>query len=69
MKRLFAIFVLTPAEQRLVIFIVLLLVAGVWYKHHRDLDYSAPPELAPSMSPTPQGAAVSKPPTNKNGGL
>jgi hypothetical protein len=69
MKRLLAIFVLTPREQRLVIFVVLALVLGAWYKHHRDLNYSVLPELAPSMSPTPQGAAVSKPPTNKNGGL
>jgi hypothetical protein len=69
MKQLLAIFVLTPREQRLIIFVVLALVVGAWYKHHRDLNYSVPPEPAPSMSPTPQGAAVSKPPTNKKGGL
>jgi hypothetical protein len=63
-KRLFAIFVLTPAEQRLVIFVVLLLVAGAWYKHKNDINYSAPPLPTPSVSPSPQGAAVSKPPTN-----
>ena len=34
MKRLFGIFVLTPADQRLVIFVVLLLVAGACYKRH-----------------------------------
>jgi len=50
-KRLFAIFVLTPAEQRLIIFVVLLLVAGVWYKHHRDLSYMAAPHPAPTASP------------------
>jgi hypothetical protein len=61
-KRLFAIFILTPAEQRLVIFVVLLLVAGAWYKHHRDLENSVLP--TPSASPSPQGAAVSKPPAN-----
>lgn len=51
MKRLFAIFVLTPAEQRLVIFVVLLLVAGAWYKHHRDLSYGATPHPAPTATP------------------
>jgi hypothetical protein len=50
-KRLFAIFVLTPAEQRLVIFVVLLLVAGAWYKHHRDLTYQAAPHPASAVSP------------------
>jgi hypothetical protein len=50
-KRLFAIFVLTPAEQRLVIFVVLLLIAGAWYKHHRDLNYPMKPQ--PTVSPTP----------------
>jgi hypothetical protein len=63
-KRFFSLFVLTPAEQRLIILLVLLLVAAAWYKHHRDLNYSVPPQPASSMSPTPQGAAVSKPPTN-----
>jgi hypothetical protein len=63
-KRLFAIFVLTPAEQRLVIFVVLLLVAGAWYKHHRDLNVAVRPLPTPSASPLPQGAAVSKPPAN-----
>jgi hypothetical protein len=52
-KRLFAIFVLTPAEQRLVIFIVLLLVAGAWYKHHRDLSYPMKPQPSPTVSPSP----------------
>jgi hypothetical protein len=51
MKRLWAMFVLTPAEQRLVIFVVLLLVAGAWYKHHRDLNYQAPPHPTPAASP------------------
>jgi hypothetical protein len=40
-KRLFAIFILTPAEQRLIIFVVLLLVAVAWYKHHRELQCAA----------------------------
>ena len=57
MKRFFAVFVLTPAEQRLVIFVVLLIVAGAWYKHHRDLKLSAaqrPVETAtPAISPSP----------------
>ncbi|HXM33482.1 MAG TPA: hypothetical protein VN921_07495 [Chthoniobacterales bacterium] len=51
MKRFFAVFVLTPAEQRLVIFVVLLIVAGAWYKHHRDLRFSAAPR--PAETPTP----------------
>jgi hypothetical protein len=51
MKGLFAMFVLTPAEQRLVIFVVLLLVAGAWYKHHRDLGYQAAPYPVPTASP------------------
>jgi hypothetical protein len=53
-KRLFAIFVLTPAEQRLVIFVVLLLVASAWYKYHRDLENSVRPLPTPSASPSPQ---------------
>ena len=51
MKRFFAIFVLKPAEQRVVIFVVLLLIAGAWLKHYRDLNYNVP---APSViSPSP----------------
>jgi hypothetical protein len=50
-KRLFAIFVLTSAEQRLVIFVVLLLSAGAWYKHHRDLSSSAAPHSTPAATP------------------
>lgn len=57
MKRFFAIFVLTPREQRLVIFVMLLLVAGAWFKHHRDLSFEAasrPAETAtPAISPSP----------------
>jgi hypothetical protein len=57
MKRLFGIFVLTPAEQRVVILVVLLLVAFAWFKHQRDLSYeSAPPSsaaAAPVISPSP----------------
>jgi hypothetical protein len=68
-KRFFSLFVLTPAEQRLIILLVLLLVAAAWYKHHRDLNYSVPLQPTPSMSPEPQGTAVSKPPTSDNGGL
>jgi hypothetical protein len=51
MKRLWAVFVLTPAEQRLVIFVVLLLVAGAWYKHHRDLSSDAAPRPAETATP------------------
>lgn len=59
MKRLFAMFVLTPREQRLVIFVVVALVVGVSIKHHRDMalndapSLTSPPALAPLVSPTP----------------
>jgi hypothetical protein len=53
MKRLLAMFVLTPREQRLVIFVVLLLVAGAWYKHHRDLNSDAAPRAAETAPPAP----------------
>ena len=57
MKRFFAVFVLTRAEQRLVIFVVLLIVAGAWYKHYRDLQFSAAPRptetATPAISPSP----------------
>ena len=36
MKRFLNLFVLTQAEQRLIIILVLLLVAGAWLKHHYD---------------------------------
>ncbi len=58
MKRFFNVFALTHPEQRLIIVLILLLVAGAWYKHHRDMQDTLPPPQAPSASPTPQGAAV-----------
>jgi hypothetical protein len=61
-KRLLNVFVLTPAEQRVVIVLVLLLVLGAWYKHHRDLQNTVPVQPTPTMSPTPQATALSKPP-------
>ncbi|HYJ07326.1 MAG TPA: hypothetical protein VEX43_19510 [Chthoniobacterales bacterium] len=54
MKRLFAVFVLTPAEQRLIIFVVLLLVAGAWLKQQRDLKYNGPAPSVTSPSPADQ---------------
>ena len=30
------LFVLTRPEQRLIIVLILLFVAGAWYKHHRE---------------------------------
>jgi hypothetical protein len=62
MKRLFGVFVLTPAEQRLIVFVVLLLVAAAWFKHQRDLQNTAKPLPAPGTSATPQGTALSTPP-------
>ena len=56
MKRFLNLFVLTQPEQRLIVILVLLLVAGAWFKHYRDLQNTMPPQ--------PQGAAVSTPPTN-----
>ena len=56
MKRLPNIFALTLPEQRLIIVLVLLLVAGAWYKHHRDLQNTFRPPLKP------QEAAESTPP-------
>jgi hypothetical protein len=53
MNRLFAIFVLTPREQRLVIFVVLALVAGVSVKRHRDLRVSSQPKSSAEISTTP----------------
>jgi hypothetical protein len=61
-KRFFNLFFLTQPEQRLVIVLVLLLVAGAWYKHQRDLSATMSPPAPPSTSPTPQGPAVYKPP-------
>jgi hypothetical protein len=52
-KRLFSLFVLTPAEQRLIILLVLLLVAAAWYKHQRDLNYTIRPQPTPAVSPSP----------------
>jgi hypothetical protein len=56
MKRIFALFVLTSSEQRLVIFVVLALVLGVWIKHHRDMSLNDRPKTSAETSlasPTP----------------
>ena len=53
MRRFLKLFVLTPPEQRIVIVLVLLLVLGAWYKHHRDLQNPVRPQPTPSASPTP----------------
>jgi len=68
MKRFFGLFVLTPAEQRVVIVLALLLVLGAWYKHHRDLQNTLPIQPTPGASATPQGTAISKSPPNQDGG-
>jgi hypothetical protein len=52
-KRFFAVVVLTPAEQRLIIVVVVLFVAGAWYKHYRDASYTVPPAPTPLISPSP----------------
>ena len=58
MKRFFAVFVLTPREQRLVIFMVIALVVGASIKHYRDMQVSDHPKpsqetSATLVSPTP----------------
>jgi hypothetical protein len=58
MRRFLAMFVLTPGEQRLVIFVVVALVVGAWIKHYRDMKVSDRPEpslesSAALVSPTP----------------
>jgi len=59
MKRFFAMFGLTPHEQRLVIFVVAALVVGASIKHYRDMQVygGSEPSLEPSpaslISPTP----------------
>jgi hypothetical protein len=52
-KRLFGIFALTPAEQRVIIFIVLLLVALAWFNYQRDLSYESVPPATATASPAP----------------
>jgi hypothetical protein len=57
MKRFFAMFVLTPREQRLVIFVMVALVVGAWIKHYRDMNFNAAPRPAETatgaLSPSP----------------
>jgi len=36
MKRVFGVFVLTTNEQRLVIFVILVLVVGAWLKYRHE---------------------------------
>ena len=53
MKRSFGIFILTPAEQRVVIFVVVLLLAFAVFKRQRDLKHESA-SRAPSLhSPSP----------------
>jgi hypothetical protein len=53
-------FVLTPGEQRVVIFAVIALVIGILVKHHRDPNENIMPmpdselSLTPLVSPTPE---------------
>jgi len=51
MKRFFAMFVLTPREQRVVIFAVVALVVGAWVKHYRDMKPYGISEPSPNSSP------------------
>ena len=56
MKRFFNLFVLTQPEQRLVIVLVLLLAAGAWFKHYRDLQNTVRPQPNPSPTTVPERA-------------
>ena len=58
MKRFLNLFVLTQPEQRLIIILILLLVAGAWFKHHRDLNGTVRPQPTPAASPTPQSPGM-----------
>ena len=64
MKRFLDLFALTQPEQRVIIVLVLLLVAGAWFKHQRDLTNTMPTQPTLDASPTPQGAAIYKSPTD-----
>ncbi|HEX4641635.1 MAG TPA: hypothetical protein VH252_09620 [Chthoniobacterales bacterium] len=44
------LFVLTRPEQRLIIVLILFLVLGAWFNHHRDLQNTVLPQPAPSAS-------------------
>jgi hypothetical protein len=52
MKRFLNLFVLTRPEQRLIAALILLLVAGAWFKHHRELQDTVVPHPTPSASPS-----------------
>jgi hypothetical protein len=58
MKRLLNLFVLTQPEQRLIVILILLLVAGAWFKHHRELQNTVMPRPTPEASPEQTVAAV-----------
>gem|GEM_PF-3499167 len=51
MKHFLNLFLLTHAEQRLIIVLVLLFVAGAWFKHHCDLQNTVRPQPTPNASP------------------
>jgi len=52
MKRFFNLFVLTQAEHRLIIVLILLLVTGAWLKHHRDSQNNLRPLQSRDVSVT-----------------
>jgi hypothetical protein len=58
MKRFLNLFVLTQPEQRLIVVLIVLLVAGAWIKHHRDLQNTISPHPTPNASPEQTVAAV-----------
>ena len=58
MKRFLNLFVLTQPEQRLIVILILLLVAGAWFKHNRDLQNTVLPQPNPKPSPEQTVAAV-----------
>lgn len=50
MKRFCAMFVLTPGEQRLVIFVVLALLVWTWLKHQQEVKHETAVSVS-SVSP------------------
>lgn len=54
MKRFLKVFVLTRPEQRLIIVLILLLVAGAWFKRYRDLQNTVRPVLPQPTSTIPE---------------
>ena len=53
MKRFCAMFVLTPGEQRVVIFVVLALLAWTWLKHEQEVKRETSMSVSSASSNEP----------------